>query len=396
MLLSIIGGTYLEFCHDPYTEGLWGSAMRAACGLSNKGFNIKLSTCIGKGELEIAKNTCETFRIIPSFTLIEETVQWEYYHPLSSPVANSSLALERKNTLTVTDEIILCFGMEESDVQVNGNYVVYDPQNDISFRSTGSSAKHLAIVLNSQQAKLIANINDDDFERIGYAILKQEGAEVVVIKDGPHGGSAITSKETIQFPIFEANNIWPIGSGDIFSAVFAWKWAIEKTTIQDSVYLASQFTAHYCESQIIPLENNSSRKPIPSRKLDKRVYLAGPFFNISERWLINEAREALIKFGNIVFSPYHDVGPISHYSNTNEIENVIAKDLEAIDNSDVVFAILNGADPGTIFEIGYAISKGKEIIILAENINPINMVMFQGTNCFITSDLSTAIYVASL
>ena len=104
--------------------------------------------------------------------------------------------------------------------------------------------------------------------------------------------------------------------------------------------------------------------------------------------MINEIRNKLIEFGNQVFSPFHDVG-------IGSAEQVVDKDLAAIRDSDVLFVILSGTDPGTIFEIGYAKASAKRVVILAENIKENDLTMFIGTGCEITNDLSTAIYKAS-
>ena len=45
-----------------------------------------------------------------------------------------------------------------------------------------------------------------------------------------------------------------------------------------------------------------------------------------------------------VFSPIHDVG-------IGKSKEIAQKDLKGLDESDSVFAILNGYDPGTVFEI---------------------------------------------
>ena len=40
-----------------------------------------------------------------------------------------------------------------------------------------------------------------------------------------------------------------------------------------------------------------------------KVYLAGPFFSMGQRWLVDEARRCLGELGMDVFSPFHDIGP---------------------------------------------------------------------------------------
>jgi nucleoside 2-deoxyribosyltransferase len=81
------------------------------------------------------------------------------------------------------------------------------------------------------------------------------------------------------------------------------------------------------------------------------VYLAGPFFDLAQVWLIEQARANLREMGLEVFSPYHDIG-------LGSANDVVAKDLEGIDASHLVFAIADGLDPGTLYEIGYARTKG--------------------------------------
>lgn len=65
--------------------------------------------------------------------------------------------------------------------------------------------------------------------------------------------------------------------------------------------------------------------------------------------------------GMDVISPYHDIGLINNESLTLEnMTEVCNSDLKAIDECQMVFAVLDGFDPGTIAEIGYAMANKKE------------------------------------
>ena len=86
-----------------------------------------------------------------------------------------------------------------------------------------------------------------------------------------------------------------------------------------------------------------------------------------------------------VFSPYHDVGE-------GEAEDVVPKDIEALDVCDCVFAIVDGLDSGTLFEIGYAVAKGKKVVVYVENETEGTLKMLKGTGCEIESDFTTAVY----
>ena len=90
-----------------------------------------------------------------------------------------------------------------------------------------------------------------------------------------------------------------------------------------------------------------------------------------------------------VFSPYHDVG-----TGTNST-TIAEADLRGLDDCDLVFAILDGHDPGTIFEIGYARAKGKPVVILLGSSESTHLTMFKGTGCRVFNDLTSAVYAAT-
>ena len=115
------------------------------------------------------------------------------------------------------------------------------------------------------------------------------------------------------------------------------------------------------------------------------MYVAGPFFSIAERWLVDEARGALLDQGVAVFSPFHDVG-------VGPANEVVHQDLAAIDKCDAMLAIMDGTDPGTVFEIGYARSRGVPVVVLAENVRDESMKMTSGSGCQLMTDFVSAVY----
>jgi nucleoside 2-deoxyribosyltransferase len=135
---------------------------------------------------------------------------------------------------------------------------------------------------------------------------------------------------------------------------------------------------------------------VPLKRKEKRnaVYIAAPFFTIAERWMVRETRNALHDCGATVFSPLHDVDVKNNRSKLTDRE-IASLDLKGLEDSDVIFAVANGIDPGTLFEVGYGIAKGKRVIVLVENINPNDLTMLSGTGCEIVSDFATAVYKAS-
>jgi nucleoside 2-deoxyribosyltransferase len=159
----------------------------------------------------------------------------------------------------------------------------------------------------------------------------------------------------------------------------------------EAARLSSLYTAYYCNSRSLPLPISLAEFSPPPVVLDRsnltsaQVYLAGPFFSMAERWMIEETRNVLSGQGLSVFSPLHDVG-------RGPASQVGPADVKGIEGSSVMLALLDGRDVGTIFEVGYARKKGIPVIGLAENVSAEDLKMFLGTGCEIVDDFATAIY----
>ncbi len=215
----------------------------------------------------------------------------------------------------VTAAKVLLFGMMESVPTIAADRAVYDPQSayaPLPFAARGSTAKHLAIVCNRKEATLLTG--ERDVQKAGSALLAKENAEVVVVKCGSHGAFVVANGAASRVPAYRTSKVWPIGSGDVFAAAFSWFWFSGKPA-QESANNASKLTAYYCDTASLPVPIGDVEKLSyneisvgPETKLRKRVYLAGPFFNIIQRWLINQARNGLLEQGHDVFSPFHDIG----------------------------------------------------------------------------------------
>lgn len=390
-MIDIVGGTYYEICHDPKYEDLFGSGLRGAIALSDKGFEINYHSSVGADFKELFDYKVLAYKINQYLQVHEKSIIFDYYHPLAKPIPYN---LPAKNFIIpkVEAKHILYYGMIESDCSVDGEYVVYDPQNHIGFRKTNSKAQHLALILNKSEAMILSNNISNDINEVGKFLLENEKAEVVVIKNGSNGATVFFEDKSNVIPVFETESVWPIGSGDIFSAVFAWKWMIEKLSPDDAAMFASKYTADYCNSKNIPLTTHPRefKAIVPEKR--KKIYLAGPFFTISERFLINEIYSILNGFDVDIFSPFHNAGvPVFK----EDFQKIAKKDIDNLNNCDAVLAVISGNDAGTLFEVGYAKALGKKVILFCENYKENDLFMFEGTDCEITYDLSTAIYKVS-
>lgn len=394
-MITIVGGVYRERCMRPGWDDIYGSAGRAAAAIARFGGHAELHACVDNSTEIVmdARAAAEGFKF--NAGPAQGGVTFEYIHGLANPDIRRST--HAKSTLTVNGEKVLRFGMIDGTAVVNAEFAVFDPQNadePESFRANGSSAKHLALVLNRHEADLLLPGSSQlSPQEIATALAEQEHAEVVVIKMGPLGALVYDKGNISTVPAYRTERVWKIGSGDTFAAHFALGWLDNDLSAHDAASVASIATAFYCQTQGFPdkpLLNDFKPQALqPSQRYRDgfvpKVYLAGPFFTLAELWMVGQARRDLKAMGLDVFSPYHDVG-------LGSAEDVVEKDLDGVRDCDVLFAIGDGLDSGTIFEIGYARALNKPVVFYAENESAQDRKMMEGSDCCITDDYVSAVY----
>lgn len=96
-----------------------------------------------------------------------------------------------------------------------------------------------------------------------------------------------------------------------------------------------------------------------------RLFLSGPFFNDEEVERIDRVKSSLESLGFEVYSTSHRNPPIDLDSRVQKSRRfkLLCKE---ISRSDGVFAVLDGRDAGTIWEMGYAFALGKPVAAFAE------------------------------
>jgi hypothetical protein len=397
-MLKVVGGTYLEVCHVPEWRNVYGSGARAACAASSLCQGVELHTFVGPDCDADLRALCDAFSILAHIEKTPQTISFRYFHGLSTPTVWPVIQTLRSGPIiTVRGDAVLRFGMLEGSAHVEGSHVVYDPQSVFDprpFGENGSLAEHLAVVLNRAEARAL--VGDSNVDVMADGIMAMMGAEIVILKQGAEGALLVTqSGIRAHIEAFESPAVFPIGSGDVFSAVFAALWAESHVNPVVAAKFASLGAAYYCSTRNLPIPPSEAeiRSVVPElcevpprrRTGKRRCYLAGPFFNLGQRWVIEEAKAALESQGIEVFSPLHDVGH-------GQAQFVVPEDLKALNTVDLVFGVVDGLDPGTLFELGYARSKGIPVVAFTEQEQGESLKLLVGSDCRIETDFTTAIY----
>lgn len=398
--ITVVGGFYGEQCSFPPREIYRGSGGRAASILRGLGCPVDLVTALGPGLKPIATDISERRGFNLLATEKARDIWFHYPHPLAVPSISSHETASQPKLVPIYADYVLVFGMLEGRNPVHAKRAVYDPQDGNaakSFGTNGSTAEELALVVSYSEG--VALTKKTAPEDIVDLLLDEPNIVAVVLKCGPQGALVATHADRNWVGAFPTKRVYKIGSGDVFSAAFAYAWLCKRQSPILAAWLASQVVALYVESGSDALEgvdveflwqkaNEVHRvsaatgpKPIP----DTQIYLAGPFFTTGQRWLVDEARSALKEMGFNVFSPIHDVG-------MGSFNEVVQLDLQALERSGLILALADGMDPGTLYEIGYARARGIPVVVVAESSKDSDLTMMLGTDCSVFNDFATGIY----
>ena len=388
--VDVVGGVYGERCAFPLWDEVYGSGGRAAAGLSSHVDGVRLHTVLPAEEMDAVRARLGGFRVEVAAREGEQFIGFDYLHCLSDPIITPHAPDIRKQApLHVRAEVAVLFGMMECTATVEADVCVYDPQSPtrpIGFRESGSTAQRLAFIANSHEIERLTHKAGPEAAR---EVLAREKAEVVVVKGGLRGALVLDqSGGESTIPAYTTKRVFTIGSGDIFVAAFALAWAIEGKPSDAAADYASRAAAKYVETSVLPMQspNDVAAEIRQAAEVNQQqVYLAGPFRDIGQRAMVNDARRILRELGMAVFSPVHDIGH-------GPAHRVVKQDLEALQEADVVVAILNGNSPGTVFEVGYAAALGKPIFCIAQNVSENDLKLPKGTHCTIHEDFVTGLH----
>ncbi|MCL4784602.1 MAG: nucleoside 2-deoxyribosyltransferase [Bryobacterales bacterium] len=400
MSLTVVGGWYEEICAEPYWHEYYGPGGRAAIALAGRNAAIRLLTYCPIGLKPKLEYQSTTFGFeYEAFGTASAVTRFQYLHWLRPPVISpASISPSELPTICLdTAENVVRYGFYEGDAIVKAKRAVYDPQNALDkvrpFNENGSSAQELFIVCNfAEGAKLSGETSPDSILEI---LLKMPNTIAVALKSAWDGVYVATQSQSEIIKPTPTAYVHKIGSGDLFTAETAYGWMILGLDPITATRRASAQVAYYVNSASLPLPESAVPTPAsaprvaqpddPNKQYD--VYVAGPFFNYAQLSVVEEMGDLFRDAELRVFSPYHDVG-------LSQSVQVAKQDLEALRACRIVVACLEGCDPGTVFEVGYARALDIPVLLYAPNLTDLHATMFLGSGCELVRDFTTAIYRA--
>lgn len=107
----------------------------------------------------------------------------------------------------------------------------------------------------------------------------------------------------------------------------------------------------------------------------KKIYLASPWFKPETAERQSRICKLLKSEGFTVFDPKENV--VTTDSTKDAQTNAFLGNLKAINEADIIVAITDGKDMGTIWESGYAFARKKPIVYYAETLgnNQFNLML---------------------
>ena len=386
--MLIVGGTYDERCANPSIDMLAGSGLRAAAALSPS-IPVNFVSAISDGQRQVAELTAAALAPTLEVTWLRrsERVGFSYFTPLASPGINGAKARIDDPWPQLDDEVALVFGMLEAGTQpIHARRAVFDPQKPRDLEQDAvdwPDADEIVLVLNESETRQLGGATD--LAEAAGNLLGRAKTVAVVTKRGPRGALVVTAHGAIPIGPRRTETVYAVGSGDVFAAGFAHAWLIGGADPVEAAKVGSAAAAYWCSTmefalpaEVLAGQSQFDEVPVVEGAL---VYLAGPFFTLAQRWLVDVVHSALRPH---VWSPFHVVGLGG--------PEVAAKDLEGLDNSDAMLALVDGTDSGTLFEIGYATRSKIPVIAYGERSDDEAYKMLVGTNAEVLDDLTTAIY----
>ncbi len=373
--MQIAGGLYQESCEVTHWDALFGSGGRAAAVVASLAGKSTLHTYAAPSNCGLS--TFEDMGVCVVAYSAPTTIAFAYFHPLSQPHIQP-LTIKRQAPIQVSGEVVLRFGLLEGDAVVSATRAIYDPQTHKQsnpFHTNGSRAQHLALVLNESELEALAGTHE--LSSAAATLMREQGATVVVVKRGLRGAMVFErGTAPMIVPAYHSERVFKIGTGDVFSAAFAFHWGEEARPASEAADLASRTVAAYCAKPGFPLQPELSEcaRPLPTSSPGV-VLLEGQLDTLGQRYTLEEARFCLTQLGVPVACP-----ALEQHNTT--------------DSPSAILVVADGLGTALPQLIEKLISAAIPVIVLAESkAETVPRVVANG-GLTTTDDFATALYLA--
>jgi hypothetical protein len=304
--MDVAGGLYRELCDFPAWDEMFGSGGRAAAAVSRQSPGSTLHTYVS-GHENKGVDALRALGVIVSTIPSDVAVAFAYFHPLSRPhIEPRPGHILQQKAMLVHGAAVLRFGFLEGDAVVHAKCAVYDPQTShdpAPFNFNGSKAESLALVLNELELRTASGV--DDLTEGAARLMQDQKADVVIAKGGANGALVfVHGQDPVSVPAYRSSRVFKIGTGDVFSALFALHWAERGLSPHLAADLASRSVSAYCSTMQLPLPDGATETSVPlAVGIHGWVLLKGNGSTIGRRFALEEARFHLGGLGVEVHCP---------------------------------------------------------------------------------------------
>lgn len=264
-----------------------------------------------------------------------------------------------------------------------------DVANNVWLLDDLKQLNKLQTVFISTSSKIFKNSFNESF--MDFINQFESIAETVVLKEN-RGGSRVynfSDERFYEVPAQPRTIVHSVGVGDVFDAVYVTHLSLG---IKEKGILSSWIAAEYAVTTFpddfktgvsrVMKSNIHELLPMPGVSLpwEQRkminIYIAAPDFTHVNTERI-EAMDAALRYHNFTpRRPIKENGQMEENASKFKKQELVAKDMQMLDECSLLVGILLYNDPGTLIEIGYAKAIGMPTLVY----DPYNLA----SNCMLT------------
>lgn len=272
--------------------------------------------------------------------------------------------------------------------------VAYDVQNADDLLSLPQKTSSIFL---STSSELFTKIATDGFQAtIGH--FKALSPQALILKEN-RGGCRLhtySDNKTEEIPAQLGTTVNSVGVGDVFDASYVANLA--RGGPSEAAWRASLTSSAYAQTTepdtLQTYVRRDMKLPLPQlrdlggtslpweSRSEFAIYLAAPDFSNVDRRAIDRAISALKYHNFAVRRPVIENGELPPNSDRIDVAATYQKDVELLNASSLVFAIPTGRDPGTLVEIGIAISNSIPVVVYDPDNECANTMVIGGSDCY--------------